>query len=65
MTIQQAARAYCDMSNSCSECPQQSTVQECLVHALAQSKVDPAAVLNFLTRFSTISNVIEGEGSVS
>lgn len=64
MTISESARMYCDMANSCSECPVQSNVRECLVHAIAESKVDPMAVIQFLARFAAMPQPIEAEGTV-
>lgn len=64
--LKSAARHFCDSSEKCSECPANSDVDHCLIHAVAESPMDAGRTFQFLASYATCNPVVAlAEGTVT
>lgn len=66
LNLNQAAKAFCDGVDHCSECPINSNARDCLVKAFSESPMNANSVIQFLISFATCNPVVaQAEGTVS
>ena len=64
--LRSAAKHFCDSSEKCSDCPANSDVEHCLIHAVAESPMDAGSIFRFLSSYATCTPVVAlAEGTVT